>query len=245
MFAVAHDNRWERYGRAMSPRPTDTPSTEIEAYSKAIKRLRQTANLTQLEAAKRIGQTKQSWQAYEAGNRQVVLRLDVQDRVARALGVSREDLVEEREKIGPPAEKTSGGLSAERRRDPPPMTIPVWGRARAGLRGAHIYDLIEPERFLDLGSIYSPTTRAMQLIGDSVYPWAASGTMIIYDVDRWPRRDQGCVIETIEDGYYVKLFDRADDENVYVRELQPEPRDLVFKRSALVGVYAVIDRIDH
>lgn len=243
MIAVAYDNGRERYRSVMHGSPPHTPSSDLAAFAKAIKRLRQRADITQAEAALRIGQTKQSWQAYEDGKRQVILRIDVQERVARALGVTRDELVEERERLG---------AANEDRFEPPPprrslatVVIPVWGRARAGLRGAHVYDINEPERYLDVSSIYTQSTRAMQLIGDSVYPWAASGTTIVYDTDRWPRRGQGCVIHTIEDGYYIKLFEKADDEYVYVTELQPEPRELKFKREDLVGVFAVIDRIDH
>ncbi|MDP1642745.1 MAG: helix-turn-helix domain-containing protein [Phenylobacterium sp.] len=238
------------------------PSAAVKATAEALRRLRMRAGpdgrgVSQEQAATAIGQRKQSWQAYEAGQRQVILRSDVQDRLTRALGFTPEDL--EREKAQVLSEPADGGRSSDAAPDqarPAAATgaarsaptaslqVPVWGRGRGGLRGAHIYDVTEPERWLDLASLYGPSSRAMQLIGDSMYPWASSGTTIVYDLDRWPRREQGCVVETRSQGYYVKLFDHTDGEKLYVRELQPEERIVEFDLSDVVGVYAVQDRID-
>lgn len=238
------------------------PSADVRATAEALRRLRTRAGadgrgISQEAAAIAIGQRKQSWQAYEAGQRQVILRSDVQDRLTRALGFTREDLEREKALVLSEAPDSGGKVGATTSSEPatrqPPapriaptaaLQVPVWGRGRGGLRGAHIYDVAEPERWLDLASLYGPSSRAMQLIGDSMYPWASSGTTIVYDLDRWPRREQGCVVETTSQGYYVKLFDHTDGEKLYVRELQPEERLVEFDLADVVGVYAVQDRID-
>jgi len=238
----------------------NAPSDQVQAYADALRSLRKRAGsdqrgISQEQAAASIGQRKQSWQLYEQGKIQSIMRLDVQDRLTRALGFTREDLEREKNAV---LREAAPDRHLERPADPPPslppaqpgqgrpstLSLPIWGRGRGGPRGAHVYDLAEPERWLDLATLYGPTCRAMQLIGDSMYPWASSGTTIVYDLDRWPRKDQGCVIETREHGYYVKLFDRSDEEKIYARELQPEPREIEFELEDVVGVYAVLDRID-
>lgn len=235
------------------------PSDDVLAHAAALRRLRGRAgedgkSLSQAAAAERIGIKPQAWQQYEAGRVQSILRSDVQDRLARALGFTRADLEREKAEVlgeqGGRVEEADHG--ADLAPDAPAMRpapqaslqVPVWGRGRGGLRGAHIYDVAEPERWLDLAALYGTSSRAMQLIGDSMYPWASSGTTIVYDLDRWPRKEQGCVIETKADGYYVKLFDHIDGEKLYVRELQPEERIVEFDLDDVVGVYAVQDRID-
>lgn len=212
--------------------------------------------MSQEQAATAIGQRKQSWQAYEAGHRQAILRSDLQDRLTRALGFTRADL--EREKSA-----VAGGAAAPDGHDqgaqallplpppahagdsrPPSLSIQVRGHGRRGLQGAHLYDQAEPERWLDLSTLYGPSCRAMQLMGDNLYPWASAGTTIVYDLDRWPRKDQGCVIETRDRGFFVKLFDHVDDAKLYAKRLQPAEEIVEFDLADVVGVYAVLDRID-
>ncbi len=66
---------------------------EITALARALKLLRESADLTQQAAADRAGITRQAWQNYETGARQSILRSDKQDELARALGFSRETLL--------------------------------------------------------------------------------------------------------------------------------------------------------
>ncbi len=235
-----------------------SPSAEVLAYAGALKRLRQRANggrgMSQEQAATAIGQRKQSWQAYEQGHRQAILRSDLQDRLTRALGFSRADLEREKEAAAGAAspDGTDGAPQGALPLPPPAqaadsrpaaLSIQLRGQARRGLQGGQLYDQAEPERWLDLSSLYGPSCRAMQLIGDNLYPWASSGTTIVYDLDRWPRKDQGCVIETRERGFFVKLFDHVDDAKLYAKRLQPE-QIVEFELGEVVGVYAVLDRID-
>lgn len=68
--------------------------------ARAIKALREQAGpggrkLSTLAAAANIGRTRQTWEKYENAKADVVLRQDVQSEIARALGVTRQDLLEE------------------------------------------------------------------------------------------------------------------------------------------------------
>jgi transcriptional regulator with XRE-family HTH domain len=60
-------------------------------------------------------------------------------------------------------------------------------------------------------------TRRLQLANDDLAPWAASGVVVAYEPGRWPRRDQGCVIETTDGAVRVWLYEGADAEALTVR----------------------------
>lgn len=60
-------------------------------------------------------------------------------------------------------------------------------------------------------------TRRLQLSNDDLAPWAASGVVVEYEPGRWPRRDQGCVIEMADGEVRVRLYDSADADALTVR----------------------------
>jgi transcriptional regulator with XRE-family HTH domain len=60
-------------------------------------------------------------------------------------------------------------------------------------------------------------TRRLQLSNDDLAPWAASGVTVEYEPGRWPRRDQGCVIEMADGVLCVRLYEEADAEALTVR----------------------------
>lgn len=59
--------------------------------------------------------------------------------------------------------------------------------------------------------------RRMQLSNDDLAPWAASGVVLEYNPEQWPRRDQGCVIETVDGTVLVRLYDGADSQTLTLR----------------------------
>lgn len=59
--------------------------------------------------------------------------------------------------------------------------------------------------------------RRLQLSNDDLAPWAASGVVVAYEPGRWPRRDQGCVIEMADGEIRVRLYEGADAEGLTVR----------------------------
>lgn len=63
----------------------------------------------------------------------------------------------------------------------------------------------------------SPTTRRLQLSNDDLWPWAASGVVVEYEPGRWPRRNQGCVVELVDGRTFVRLYHSADAETVALR----------------------------
>lgn len=95
--------------------------------------------------------------------------------------------------------------------------------------------------------IHAPpaATRRLQLSNDDLAPWAASGVVVEYEPGRWPRRDQGCVIEMADGEVRVRLYDGADADALTVRGgpggLSAQER---IDRSATRSVSAVIARLE-
>lgn len=88
-------------------------------------------------------------------------------------------------------------------------------------------------------------TRRLQLSSDDLAPWAASGVTLEYAPGRWPRRDQGCVIDMADGRRLVRLYERAEGEMLVVRGgpggLSAEER---IPRADTRAVSAVVARLD-
>lgn len=87
--------------------------------------------------------------------------------------------------------------------------------------------------------------RRLQLSSDDLAPWAASGVTLEYAPGRWPRRDQGCVIDMADGRRLVRLYERAEGEMLVVRGgpggLSAEER---IPRADTRAVSAVVARLD-
>lgn len=162
---------------------------DARRLGEALAILRREAGLSQAEAGQRAGMTSQGWGLYEAGKRSGLFRPDVQRRLTGALGATVEALA-----------LVHGDPGEER----PQRPVGEGGVANTG-RG-----------FTNAPSPAVPVRR-VQLSNDDLAPWAASGVMLEYEPGRWPRRDQGCVIEMADGETRVRLYDRADAEVLVVR----------------------------
>lgn len=182
---------------------------------RALTELRHTAGLSQAEAGARIGMTSQGWGLYEAGKRPGLFRPDVQRRLTAALDASVEDLV----------------LIVARSAG---ETIPA-----PGISGVE-----SPGRtYVPAPRVRGAQIETLQLTDDALAPWAASGVVLEFDAQRWPRRDQGCVIDMISGERQVRLYDHADAEAIHVRDASMQ-RDRLERidRKAVQRVCAVIAR---
>ena len=195
--------------------PTDrSPSPEAERLGAALAQVRKGQGLSQAEAGARIGMTSQGWGLYEAGRRPGLFRPDVQRRLTGALGSSPEELA----------------LILARIDDE------VLARPKA--RGVE-----SPFRAYRATPSPSPSGLGrLQLSNDELAPWAVSGVVLEYDPGRWPRRDQGCVIDMIDGSRLVRLYDRADADALYVRggaggleTVSILPRATIDKVAAVIG----------
>lgn len=194
------------------PRFSDDP--DARALGEALAALRRGRGLSQAEAGARMGVTSQAWGLYEAGRRPGLFRPDVQRRLTAALELTPEDLA----------------LELTRRRDGPPARADrLEERARAFADNA------------PRATTGAATRRTLQLRDDDLAPWAGSGVVLVYDVALWPRRDQGCVIETA-DGPVIGLYVRGDRETVTLRDPAGAGRTLA--RAGMGAVGAVVARLE-
>ena len=184
---------------------------EANALGQALAVLRKGRGLSQAEAGARMGVTSQAWGLYEAGRRPGMFRPDVQRRLTAALDLTPEDLALE-------MARTSGAPSAV-----------------AADR------LEEGGRVFSAGGARASARRTLQLRDDDLAPWAGSGVVLVYDLSVWPRRDQGCVVET-EDGPVIGLYHRGDRDTVVLRGPSGEKR--VLERSRIGSVGAVVARLE-
>ena len=89
------------------------------------------------------------------------------------------------------------------------------------------------------------TRRRLQLSNDDLAPWGASGVVVEYEADRWPRRDQGCVIAMADGEVRVRLYEGADGDALTVRGGPGglESRERIARTDILV-VSAVVARLE-
>ena len=184
---------------------------EANALGQALAALRKGRGLSQAEAGARMGVTSQAWGLYEAGRRPGMFRPDVQRRLTAALDLTPED------------------LALEMARAPGAPSAPAVDRVEEGGRA-----------FSSEGS-RAPVRRTLQLRDDDLAPWAGSGVVLVYDLSVWPRRDQGCVVET-EDGPVIGLYHRGDRDTVVLRGPSGDKRTL--ERSRIGPVGAVVARLE-
>jgi transcriptional regulator with XRE-family HTH domain len=167
----------------------DDAGTKGRALGEALSVLRRERGLSQAEAGARVGMTSQGWGLYEAGKRPGLFRPDVQRRLTGALDATPEDLA-----------LLVCAAPAPRSALPP-------RRASAGLEArGRVFDAPPVQERLRL-----------QLSSDDLTPWAAAGTVLEYVPGRWPRRDQGCVIEMADGSLRARLYVRSDEAELVVR----------------------------
>lgn len=86
--------------------------------------------------------------------------------------------------------------------------------------------------------------RRLQLSNDDLSPWAASGVVLEYEPGRWPRRDQGCVIEMADGELRVRLYEGADADSLVVRGGRGLGVEERIARVATRSVSAVVARLE-
>lgn len=214
---------------------------EDKLLGQALKNLREGAvpRMTQSAAAERADVTLQAWQNYEGGKRRFSEALI--DKVTAAIGFSREDLLAERDRI---LEEPPGAAPRLRDRAPLRLEIPIAGRVRGGPLAPNVYDMGQQEGSIDLTAMLGPDARALRAAGESMIPYAEPGGFVVYNLNRWPRRGQGCVIETVDGAYYVKRYEKTDGSTLFVTEFFPQERQIQFDLTQVRGVYAISLRGD-
>ncbi|RZJ44852.1 MAG: XRE family transcriptional regulator [Brevundimonas sp.] len=196
--------------------PRFESDSDVLRLGEALAALRRARGLSQAEAGARVGMTSQGWGLYEAGKRPGLFRPDVQRRLTGAVDATPETLILHLSEAPDPA--------------PGPGLTPGPGLQSRGRE-------FEPAAPV--------ATRRLQLSDDDLAPWAASGVTLEYAPGRWPRRDQGCVIDMADGQRRVRLYERSEGDVLVVRGgpggLSVEER---IARDQTRAVSAVIARLD-
>jgi phage repressor protein C with HTH and peptisase S24 domain len=238
MFARAY-TATQGLQRDMPSRPRPHAQlSEAQRLGMALRSLRRRHDLSQARAAELANTRQQTWQRYEAGENDALLKAPLVKRLVEALGASVEEFQVEVARFdgmldARPAPAATG--MTERARV---YEFPVVGRVRAGPQGTHAYDAGDAET-IDLSRFLGEDTRVLRLAGESMVPYAEPGGFVTYNIKIYPRRGQGCVIEMENGDFYIKRYERADADTLHVTELFPEERALTFDLTAVKGIYAV------
>lgn len=192
--------------------PRFESDSDARRLGEALAVLRLERGLSQAQAGERVGMTSQGWGLYESGKRSGLFRPDVQRRLTAALDSTPEDLSL---KLGAPVATAP---------DAPTQAVRSLGRSYAGPAAP------------------AAATLRLQLSNDDLAPWAASGVVLEYEPGRWPRRDQGCVIEMADGELRVRLYERADADGLVVRGVRGGEERI--ERAATRQVSAVVARLD-
>jgi phage repressor protein C with HTH and peptisase S24 domain len=234
MHCVVDHAVFRRFPVGMSTERPQSASDELRAMAAAIRSLRVRVGISQPAAAEALGVSRQAWQNYEAGERQNILRSDVQAQIARALGLQREDLLREAERLSGTAALPSGAGEAPPRH----YELSVLGRVRASALGPQIYDGGEIEQIIDVSWMFGANARTLRVAGDSMTGYVESGDLVVYDTSQWPRRGDGCVVEMLTGEIYVKEYLGSANGVLKVRQRLPE-EDVCFSLTEVKGVYPV------
>lgn len=194
---------------------------DVRALGEALAALRRDQGLSQAEAGARLDMTSQGWGLYESGKRPGLFRPDVQRRLTSALGLSIEDLaLAVARAVSIPAAASSATTSSG---------VASQGRA---------FDAPTP-------SGRPSAMERLQLSNDDLSPWAASGVVLEFEPGRWPRRDQGCVIDLLGGERLVRLYDRADADRLYLRGGSGGlASESTLERADIARVAAIVARLD-
>lgn len=171
--------------------------TAAERLGAALTALRRERGLSQAEVGARIGMTSQGWGLYEAGRRAGLFRPDVQRRLTGALDATPEALALKQMEIGDDVPET-------------PTDAPGGGMKSGGVRSGGA-------TWREAAAKTTANVETLQLTNDELAPWAGSGVVLEFDFGRWPRGGQGCVIDLRGGERWVRLYDRADAERLYLR----------------------------
>lgn len=193
-----------------NPEISDIPQQVL--IGQALKKLRETVRprMTQDVAAENMGVAQATWYKYEKGLRDTLLDAVNQEKAARALGKSREDLLVSLKEVM--AIHASG--SVERMLEPETdLTVSVGTAARIGKEGLGLYEAAEDISY-DLGQHVGPNVRMTRIDTEDLMPLLHPGGWVLYDIKGIPRRHQPVVIRLKTGRFIPRLYSRSSASHV-------------------------------
>lgn len=199
-----------------SPEDLTPAQLELRKLGQAMAAVRRRKGLTQDQMGAALGVSTQAYQRYEAGHRKLPEWKLTQ--LAAAAGATLKDVMEERARLDDDAVASVAPFQ------PRPSD--------------------QPALLNELAFLLGPGADRLRLDTEALSPWAESGEMIVYDRQRPPRRDQGCVVEDQDGRLSVHLFGGRDEDTVRLFTLAPERRAIERPSAEVRGIYAVRFRGD-
>lgn len=211
-----------------------TAPDEAAAIGHAIAVLRERVGISQERLAELMGVARQTVSRYEAG-RPAVLRSDIQRQIADALGVPVEAILSERDNIVRPE---FGGRRGAEPVNGFKTVVAVQAQPEMGDDGEVHYVEVPPSSSEDLGWLFGPNAGFMRLADGALPEGPFSARVAGFDRSVWPRRGQGCVIETRAGELMPRIYERRTDAGVLVRGGEAIG-DQVIPSNKVKGVYAI------
>lgn len=212
-----------------------TPTGEAVALGRAVQALRERAGLSQEDLAEKLGVARQTVARYEAG-RAAVLRTDLQRAIADALGGTVDDLMRERDNVVRP--DFPGRPPAAGQRDGLRTVVAVQAQPEPGPDGEIRYVEVPPASSEDLGWLFGANAGFVRLADGTLPEGAFTARVAGFDRSTWPRRGQGCVIETRTGELLPRIYERRDQGGVMVRGGEGIGQHTV-PAMEIKGVYAI------
>jgi transcriptional regulator with XRE-family HTH domain len=188
------------------------PADEAAAIGQAIQRLREANSISQEELAERLGVARQTISRYETG-RTAVLRTDLQRQIASAIGVTIEALMTERDNVIRPDFPRRPGEAMPGMK----TVVAVQAQPEIGEDGLVHYVEVPPVSSEDLGWLFGPNAGFVRLADGALPDGPFSARVAGFDRTAWPRRGQGCVIETRDGELLPRIYEGRTEGGVRVR----------------------------
>jgi phage repressor protein C with HTH and peptisase S24 domain len=212
----------------------DQLTKEQRALGLAMRHLRNRARLTQSAAAARMGVQTQEWQRWEAAGR--TPRRDKLGKIAEALGVTLDDLLETREELlrSPQQDLDTGVI-------PMPGLVAVYGLAA----GAHERVALAAGHELRWVPMH-PAQRgykrvgAVEVVGESMYPRYKPRELAYFVFDMTPARGDDVIVELANGEGMIKEYGGIRDGELFLKEWYPEERTFSIPSTSVKALHAVV-----
>lgn len=126
---------------------------------------------------------------------------------------------------------------------PLPHMVPLYGWVGAASQGRLTLAEQDLRGYVAMhpGQQHVRDAFALEVADISMSPRYEPGEVVYLAPNRWPSRDQDCVVVTIEDEGLLKRYVSRDAEEITLRQLNP-PADIKVKLANISSIHTVVGR---
>lgn len=198
--------------------------------------LRRRAGLTQDQLATLADTGRSQIVKLERGERRMTV--DWMLRLAKPLACDPKDLLPEEEPAMPAAPPS---LWATGPGGQPARDLPVCGAARGGAnalfvdQGQALEHVFRPAQLAGVANAF-----AVYAVGDSMEPKFQAGDLLFVNPNLPPVRGCFVVVEVGDHEAYVKQFLRQSDDQLWLKEFSPSPREFPIDCMRIKAIYRIV-----